>query len=319
MAENTYLLGTGINQSIHGPDGLVPPLARDFFRQALRHPRIAADYTIIRLRPLLDFIQRYWHLSRQDLATGEFDLEECFTFLELQRRDAVVSNNEGELGRVAQMEWLLIQVLLDFMSECEHWFLTSVEFRAFATRILSERAAVLTSNYDMLLEPAIELALPTRVAEMARLFGNDPGEDTVTEDQIGYSPLEWNPYTAYGVPFDEVALRIPGNLRIVDGQRYFGHARNQPTTPRFLKRHGSLDWFVRSGHRIDGTKVEGNTDSRVGRSVLRRGSQRIGHPQFDYADGEILLPLIITPVFEQAVRSARHLPSTVGAGAIGTQ
>ena len=220
MAETTFLVGAGINQSVRGFDGAVPPLARDFFRQALRHPRIAADYTIARLQPLFDFIQRYWHLSRQDLKTVDFDLEECFTFVELQRREAVASDNEEELVRAIQLEWLLVELLLDFMSECEHWFLNSKEFGAFATRIFSERAAVLSFNYDTLLESAVELASPARVAEMATLFANDPGDETVTDDQIGYSPHEWNPQTAYGVSFDEVALRIPGTVRIVDGRRY---------------------------------------------------------------------------------------------------
>jgi hypothetical protein len=299
VAETTYLLGAGINRCVRSPHGLIPPLARDFFRQALRHPRITAEYTITRLQPLFDFIQKYWHFSREDLMVVEFDLEDCFTFLELQRREADASGNEKELVSASKLEWTFVQLLLDVMSECEHWILTSGEFRAFAARVWSERAAVLTFNYDTLLESAVESASLSRIQDLAVLFSMNSNETMVTEDQIGYSPHEWNSYVAYGVSFDEVALRLPGNPQMVDGARYFRNERNKFADPRFLKLHGSLGWFYRSGYRVDRVKLEGNAGLKAGKSVLRPGLQRIGFPDIDYTDAEILLPLIITPVLNK--------------------
>lgn len=54
-----------------------------------------------------------------------------------------------------------------------------------------------------------------------------------------------------------------------------------------------------SGYRIDGVPLEGEAASRIGRSVLRRGIHRMGVPEIAYAEGEILLTLIITPIFNK--------------------
>ena len=80
MADTTFLLGAGINRVIHGWDGLTPPLSRDFFRQALRHPRLGADYMRQSLSPLLEFIKKYWRMDWNDLLANDLDLEECYTF-----------------------------------------------------------------------------------------------------------------------------------------------------------------------------------------------------------------------------------------------
>lgn len=299
MAETTYLLGAGINRGVRGPDGLVPPLARDFFRQALRHPRISAEHTIEQIAPLLEFIEKYWHLARGELKDADFDLEECFTLLELQRREAEISQDKDTLARVLRLEWILTQLILDFMSECEHWFFKSAEFQAFGSRLLLERAAVITFNYDTLLESALEVASPPRQDATSAIFLRDPNDDAIRDEEVAYSPREWNPYIAYKVRFDEVALRTPGNVRMVEGERYYGHLRNQAEFPAFLKMHGSLSWFLHSGYRVDGVLLEGEAASRAGRSVLRWGVQRLGVPEIDYADAEILLPFIITPVLNK--------------------
>ena len=299
MAETAFLLGAGINRCIRGPDGLVPPLALDFFRQALRHPRFAAVSMTPLLEPLFAFIERYWHRGRQDLVASDFDLEECFTFIELQRREAIASGDQEEIGSALRLEQVLTRLLLDFMSECEHWFFTCEEFCGLAARIWDQRATVLTFNYDTMLESAIESASPTTAWEMAALFSRNPNQDAITDDEVGYSPSEWNSYVGYGVAFDEVALRLPGLTRMVKGARYFGHDRNKFSPPGFLKLHGSLGWFFRSGYQIDGVKLEGGGGAQAGQSVLRRSSPSVGWPEIDGPDLEVLLPLIITPVLNK--------------------
>ena len=292
-------MGAGINRSVRGPDGLLPPLAHDFFRQALRHPRISHEYIIELITPLLDFIEKYWHMTQDELKDTDFDLEECFTLLELQRRDAARSQDQDAYVRTLRLEWLLTQLLLDFMSEVEHWVFNSAEFQAFGNRLFLERATVITFNYDSLLESAIEAASPPRLDAAKALFSRDPMDNVIHDEDIAYSPREWNPYVAYKVRFDEVELLTPGITRMVEGTRYYGHARNQTDLPAFLKMHGSLGWFFHSGYRVDGVQLEGEGHSQTERSVLRRGFYRLGHPNIDYADAEILLPLIITPVLNK--------------------
>ncbi len=300
MAETTYLLGAGINRCVQADDGLVPPLARDFFQQALRHPRIAAHQASGRLDPLLEFIQTYWHLSPEDLKGAEFDIEECFTFLELQRREAEASGDQKVLEHASRLEWDMTQLLLDVMSECEHWYHYSAAIKKFAGRLLTERAAILTFNYDTLLESALEFASPARKDVLAILdaqTSRDPGDNEIRDSEISFSFHEWNRYLAYNVPFDEVALRLPGNMRMVDGERYFRVVGANTTVSPFLKLHGSLGWFYRTGYRVDNVPLEGDEALRAGSSVLRPSNQRFGVPAFD--GWEKLLPLLITPVLNK--------------------
>ena len=300
MGGTTYLLGAGINRGITGPNGLFPPLARDFFRQALRHPRISAEFTIRQLAPLFEFIEKYWHLTQDELKNADFDLEECFTFLELQRREAAISRDQQALASTSRLQWILTQLFLDFMSECEHWFFQSSDFREFGSRLLNAHATIITLNYDTLLESALAAASPPRLDTIQALFTIDPQEDNIRDEEIAYSFHEWNPYVAYKVQFDEVGLQTPGISRIVEGPRYYGHVQNQAELPAFLKLHGSLGWFFHSGYFIDGTPLEGEVALRAGRSVLRRGgTQGLRSPELDYSTGEILLPLIITPVLNK--------------------
>jgi hypothetical protein len=217
----------------------------------------------------------------------------------LQRRDAIRSQDQGAHVIALRLELLLTQLLLDFMSEVEHWFFNSGEFQEFGKRLFLERAAIITFNYDSLLESAIEAASPARLDAMKALSSRDPMDNVIHDDDIAYSPHEWNPYLAYKARFDEVELLTPGITRMVDGTRYYGHARNQTNLPAFLKMHGSLGWFSHSGYRVDGVQLEGKRDSQAGRSVLCRRLQRLGHPNIDYATTEILLPLIITPVLNK--------------------
>jgi hypothetical protein len=251
------------------------------------------------ITPLFDFIEKYWHMTQDELKDNDFDLEECFTLLELQRRDAARSKDQEAFVSTSRHEWLLTQLLLDFMSEIEHWFFNSAEFQAFGKRLFLERATVITFNYDSLLESAIEAASPPRLDAIKALSARDPMDNVISDEDIAYSFHEWNRYVAYKVKFDEVELLTPGISRMVEGTRYYGHARNQTDLPAFLKMHGSLGWFFHSGYSVDGVQLEGGRDFQTGRSVLRRGLYRLAHPNIDYAHMEILLPLIITPVLNK--------------------
>jgi hypothetical protein len=320
--ETVYLVGAGINRSLRSLYGLTPPLAKDFLQLALKHPRVAplAETT---LRPLLEFIARYWHLEREKLLTDSFDLEECFTIIELRRRDAELRGDLPSAGDAWQLMYLLTNLLLEYLSDFHHLLEDSPAFLALGRRIYDSRAAVLTFNYDTLLEDAIEMSSPannaavaaleeyeyraweakmTRCTELRRqgmseeeVIERTNDYDEVAEAHIAYSRRAWDPIVAYAIQFDEVQLRLSGLPRTVLGPTYYGHPNHNAEHPPFLKLHGSLGWWVHTGNGIDGlARPEDLAESR-GRTVIQRRSVNLGVPSLTPI-GEFLAPLVITPV-----------------------
>ena len=97
MTKTVYVLGAGVNKSIKINYGVQtnklevsPPLARDFFQVAfaMAHGRFARKYQN-QFKQLPLYIKNYWKKSFSDLTTSDFELEECFTLIELQLRDAI--------------------------------------------------------------------------------------------------------------------------------------------------------------------------------------------------------------------------------------
>ncbi|HPQ44741.1 MAG TPA: hypothetical protein PKZ42_11000 [Syntrophales bacterium] len=325
--DTIFIIGAGINRSVQGPDNIMPPLAHDFFRQVLRHPRLAEDFKQGQLSPLLDYIFRYWRLDLSQLETNNFDLEECYTFIELQRRESYFKGDSDGLAQMSRIQSLLTSLLLDYLSECEHWFYNAPAFIELGRVILQTNSGVLTFNYDTLLESVIENvsppnknaleALTKREHSMAQkrvessnimrqqglseeeISNNVYDYDAITDEHIAYSFHQWNSYLAYRVRFDEVALRVPGLLRIVPGTQYYNHPSNTLEHMPFLKLHGSLGWFIHSGYRIDGERLTNNENIKEGKTVLRRSSARFNMPEIDYSYAEVLLPLILTPVLNK--------------------
>jgi len=236
MVDTTFLLGAGINRAVSSTDGLKPPLARDFFRQALRQPRLAAEYSQHSLSPLLDLIQKYWRLDRSQLLETDFDLEECYTFIELQRREAYFREDSDSLAQASRIQSLLTGLLLDYLSEFELWLFdtstattgTPSTFQEFGRLIYRTRSGVLTFNYDTLLESAIENASPrNQEADNALIrressaalrqqglseediFDKTYNYNEIFDEDVSFSHRQWNPFLAYKVRFDEVALHTP--------------------------------------------------------------------------------------------------------------
>jgi hypothetical protein len=127
--DTIFLIGAGINRAVQGPDSIFPPLSHDFFCQVLRHPRLAGDFKQGQLSPLLDYISKYWRLDLSQLETNNFDLEECYTFIELQRRESYFKGDSDGLAQMSHIQYLLTSLLLDYLSECEHWLLMLLLFR----------------------------------------------------------------------------------------------------------------------------------------------------------------------------------------------
>jgi hypothetical protein len=209
----TYLVGAGVNRGIVGPDGRIPPLTRDLLRFALQGPKFAQPYFRERLQPLLEFIEQLWHIEPKDLATGDVDVEECFTNLELSRREAANREDADELARCSRLEYLLSGLLAESLSTIDTWIFYSDPFREFGRRVYREKAAVLTFNYDGLLEAALEDASPARTGATGELWVRDPPRGIDIQEKA-YYPRTWDRLRAYRVRFDEVAAPEPGNRRL---------------------------------------------------------------------------------------------------------
>jgi hypothetical protein len=212
VAETVYVFGAGVNRSVKDAYDLRPPLATDLFKQALRHKDLGVEQSD-ELRSLFEYVERYWKLSVEDLREAPFDLEACFTLIQQQRQEA---NREGDVGRdeyLAQVEDQLSAVLTRFLAHIEGN--TAYDLIQLGERVLEERAAVLTFNYDTIIEQMIEYA--------AGDSGADPPQDgRVPDEQLSYSDFEWNRALAYGVFFDEVELQqTKATLDAVSGERFY--------------------------------------------------------------------------------------------------
>src|SRR5437660_6826543 len=151
-----YVVGAGLNQSIKDQHSLSPPMLKNFFQIALKHPRLSHESRLRGLEPLFAYIEKYWKKTRADLSSSDFDLEECFTLLETQRQDAIKSNDEGNARTLYSIEFSLKGLLAELLSDFETFSLSSETMRAFGKMIYDQKAVILSFNYDTMTEAAIE-------------------------------------------------------------------------------------------------------------------------------------------------------------------
>ena len=286
-----FIFGAGINRGIFDWDGLQPPLANDFFQLALKHSRTGLQRYRNLLQPLFEYIRRYWKLTIGDLEDQPFDLESCYTLIQLQRLEAQRRNDRHSWLTLARLEYRLTAFLAEYLSEFEYFIHNSEEFKALGNILYSEKPAVLTFNYDTLVESAIESASLVNADIPASYPGMPTKSGEVPDDELPYSHFNWNRPLSYGVQFDEVQLHRAGVPSIVSGERFYTHPENRLYNPPLLKLHGSINWFVHTGY----TRLnDGLHDDKVGKTVLYRPTWWFNEPPF--LGTWIIEPLIVTPV-----------------------
>lgn len=291
MTKVVYLFGAGINRGISDHDGVVPPLATDLFVQAMKMNRLGDEHYLEKIAPVFEYIQKYWKLNRENLATNHFDLEACYTLLELQLNEAKACDDHDIIVKLQDTVLKLTILFAETLQEFEHSIHNSSSFKALGQIIYEENADVLTFNYDTLIESSIELAsMPSGLPPSYRGRPHDSGE--ISDEEVRYSHFNWNRPLSYGVKFDEVMLHRAGISTYVDGQRFYDSHSEGLYNAKILKLHGSINWFVYSGVR----KYEyGNNagSSNKGKTLLSRGHWWFNEPA--EKDGEIIEPMIITP------------------------
>ena len=295
MTETVYLLGAGFNQCVTDWDGLKPPLANDFFQMACRHHKfVDTDYSD-RIAPLFDYISHYWKKSKDDLRNQPFNLEECYTMLQLQQNEAECVGDQKRLTELFQIEFQLQSFLAEYLSEFDVHASRSDLMMEFGTVIYQEKPTVLTLNYDCILETIIESASGVRTNVPESFLKPDRETKDISGELLSYSHHNWNRLLGYGMKFDEVQLQQAGISKYVRGNRFY--TQNKPYDWAILKIHGSLNWFhyLRS-RKYAAFDPENNelSDDKLQEVILVDGRWWFNEPP-DH-NGWLINPLIITPV-----------------------
>jgi hypothetical protein len=292
LSNIVYLFGAGINRGIQDDHGARPPLATDLFVQAFKNPRIGDSHYLEILTPVFDYIKRYWKLDKEALENNAFDLEACYTLLELQLDEAKKSKDQGKIIYLQDVTLKLTILFAETLQENAHAIYKSESFRALGEIIYAQRAEVITFNYDTLIEQSIESASRVNGNSPSSFRGRPHDNSDISDDEIRYSHFNWNRPLSYGVKFDEVRLQRAGISTFVDGERFYAAHPDGLYSNRILKLHGSINWFVYSGirknhYRNDTFKVN------TGKTLLSEGNWWFNEPA--EKDGEIIEPMIITP------------------------
>ena len=186
------MFGAGINRGVKDWHGLVPPLATDFFQQALKSDKYNSEHYLSRIKNLTAYIKRYWKLSVDELRLVPFDLESCYTMIQLQSLEASLKGENEKVIDLVNIEYQLTAILAEFLSEFEHFTFTSDSFSNLGKIIYSEKASVITFNYDTLLEASIGSASGVNPNVPKEFKGLPPDNGEVSDAELAYSHLKWN-------------------------------------------------------------------------------------------------------------------------------
>ena len=305
MADTVYVLGAGINRGITDRDGSKPPLATDFFQQALKHGRTGDEYYLERIKPLLEYIQRFWKLSATELKELPFDLEACYALIDSQIGGLKHADRQEEHAKLLSVEYMLTALLAEYLQAIEYSFLGSDAFRTLGQIIHAEKPAVLSFNYDTLLEHSIELASGVTGKAPESFHRAPPESGEVPQEELAYSHFRWNRTLAYGARFDEVQLPRAGISTFVPCGRFYSHTDNTLYDPPLLKLHGSINWFLHTNIRRWPLPSELLPEARTGDTVIFDGHWWLSEPPD--RDGWVVRPVIVTPVPNKLINELRLL------------
>lgn len=220
--------------------------------------------------------------------------------LQLQRHEHSSGTLEhAELLRLeADLSTLLTKYLVMFTEQSI--YMSSLE--QFGELIYEQESSVLTFNYDLILERAIEYASgSTGNSSINPLY---KAHETVPDSVLPQHKWNWIRALAYGIEFDEVELqRAKERPGLVPGACFYSHPDNTPRIPTLLKLHGSLNWFTQTSVKADGS-VSASTNPQAERSVLLDEYPNLGYGMdAPEVNGWLLRPEIITPMIHKNISS----------------
>ena len=271
--------------------GMRPPLTRDLFIQTLADPIFSTGTSFDQMEIVFDYIALYWHLSIDQLKEKEFDLEECYTLLYQQLEEAYEFQDNLRISELNNIQYQLTSYFTRSLDKFDDAYFGNESFSRLAQFVLEKKAAVLSFNYDTLLEGAIESA--SGLNKKSNLMHSNDGP--LSDEDLVDSHFEWNRPCAYGVKFDDVQLHRAGTSDIAEGEDFY--RVNELYSSPLLKLHGSLNWFIYSGNMVvEGAETLRNP-ARKGKTTVRKHHYNNHLPPHDNL--EYLAPLIITPVLNK--------------------
>ncbi|AGK95226.1 SIR2 family protein [Clostridium pasteurianum] len=209
----TYILGAGFNQCVKNINGLKPPLSTNFFNNILKNKK--SNISEEKTQLVYDYIYKYWKKSKKSLLYGDFDLEECFTLLQLQLLEASNNNDQELITNLLKINSTLKFIFIESLCEFESFSNSSNLMLSFASLIYSREPNILTFNYDCNLETAIE---------------------TVSSNK-------WNSFLSYGVKFDKIQRIKNNGITYIKKEDFYNMSNSSLYNWNILKLHGSLNWF----------------------------------------------------------------------------
>lgn len=285
MSDTVYMLGAGVNRSLALDQLGIPPLATDFFIQYLKGKDTPAHVEPI--EDLLDYIERYFKMSLEDLREKPFDMEACFTLMDLQSKEALLNGSQEEFTRIKTLSKLFIDIFAVFLCDFSPQVSFSNSILILASDVINENASVITFNYDTIIETALMEVSGRRIpCDLDFYFSiKNPTLHKVIHAHPSYSPYNWNYILGYGVKFDKVMqpnltpIQVGPHIldTFADGEVYYSVPENKLYDSPILKLHGSVNWY--RVYKIDDAlreKSDENIDEQVvllNTHVHRYGSQ----------------------------------------------
>lgn len=309
-----YILGAGFNQCIKDWHGLKPPLVNNFFQTILQSPNYKTDTISQRLDCVYKYINKYWKKSKQDLLNQPFNLEDCFTLLELQSQEANQAGDKDKMKELFTISFRLKTLLSKFLSEfvvVPKWYrdkkpnllrmIHDEPLAAFAAKVYTEKPIIITFNYDCFLEDAVTSASGLHPATKNFINGYNHTSTDIPDKFLSYSHCSWNLPLAYGFKFEEVSLQIAGGAPLVSGQRFYSRPENGLYNWKILKLHGSLNWF-----RYTQSMITEKDRKSMQLPTHKQGDIYLGSSYFDFnmspmQDSWFVTPLMITPVLHKEI------------------
>lgn len=293
MSEIVYLFGAGINRGMRWEKyGCSPPLAKDFFQQLFKHELFNREFFLNDNSELFEYIKKFWKISPDDLKKYDFDIEEFFTLIQLQK-SAEEKYHNNERKKLIKIQNQFTKSFFKFIQGFSSRFNDS--FRRFGEQLYREKPTVLTFNYDTFIEQTIKNA-----SGFCDRFQRFPHVGPVEDVEIRHHRSNWLPSLAYGVEFDEVELDRAGCPRIVEGGRFYSFKENNLYASKILKLHGSINWFRYTGVKVN-PYIE-NFKSKKGRVLCSSlyGSHDVLSSSID---GEIVESILIMPTLYKDIEN----------------
>lgn len=298
-----YIIGAGINQVVKHSwhDGLSPSMINNFFQIALKIEKFATEYYTNQIQIVYDYIAKFWKKNKSDLSNRPFDLEECFTLIELQLKEAIDQQNKELSQYLRAIQFRLKLFLIEVLAEFSFQVVTSDPFRKFGSILFSEKPIIITFNYDDYIENILEIAAgpnttkpPTE--EINKRFLEFTQSTELSEKEIGYHSHNWTKSLGYGMKFDKVGWDFPGPEQLVEGAKFYSHPNNGLYDWYVLKLHGSINWFrylpIRAFPQIPGQE-EPPLNEDFSQIIISRQGYWFNNPPI--LNGWFIDPIIITP------------------------